>query len=152
MQVPLKLSFYPETSEVEMWDVKKQRVFLRKTFVKGISQEMLYPGGKVTVMSRLLTIMDYGDAETRAALGKQAQKTLAMIKVSAPVPHPCPRPRAPPPPPRGAGRAPAVDRHRPSGPPGEPPAPRPAFTWRSAPAPRPPRSRTPCSIWGRSCR
>lgn len=116
----LKLTVFPETSEVELWDVKNQRMFLRRTYTRDVSVDRLYPGAKVTVMSRLLEVVDFADEHTRAALGKRSERTLAMVKVG--------RARAV----LGWGRV--WQR----------------LAVREAPALRPPRSRTRCSTWGRS--
>jgi len=83
LQVVLKLTVFPETSEVELWDVKNQRMFLRRTYTRDVSVDRLYPGAKVTVMSRLLEVVDFADEHTRAALGKRSERTLAMVKPHA---------------------------------------------------------------------
>ena len=52
-------------NEVQMFDVKQKRTFLRRTPIEGIGLADLIIGGTVTIFSRLLKITGYMDARTR---------------------------------------------------------------------------------------
>ncbi|XP_059693946.1 nucleoside diphosphate kinase 7 isoform X2 [Haemorhous mexicanus] len=63
-----------------MYDVKNRRTFLRRTKYESLHLEDLYVGSKVTVFSRHLTIVDYGNLYTSRKLGSREERTLALIK------------------------------------------------------------------------
>lgn len=75
-----QLLFYTEDEAVEMIDVKSRRLFLKKTPIRGLNLKDLFIGGIVTIHSRQLRIVDYGDEFTRKKLGSAKEKTLVMIK------------------------------------------------------------------------
>ncbi|XP_033847854.1 nucleoside diphosphate kinase 7 isoform X2 [Periophthalmus magnuspinnatus] len=75
-----QLLFYPRDSSVEMYDVKNQRVFLRRTKYEDLHMENLFVGNKVNVFSRQLNLIDYGDQFTANKLGSKKERTLALIK------------------------------------------------------------------------
>ncbi|KAM6921807.1 nucleoside diphosphate kinase homolog 7 isoform 1-T2 [Xenentodon cancila] len=63
-----------------MFDVKNQRIFLRRTKYDDIRQEDLFVGNRVNVFSRQLNLIDYGDQYTANKLGSKKERTLALIK------------------------------------------------------------------------
>ena len=69
-----QLMVYPGTSEVELFDVKNRRVFLRKTKLEGLKPELYFVGGCCTVLGRQLKIVDYGDEYTRRTLSAVTQR------------------------------------------------------------------------------
>lgn len=69
-----QLMVYPGTSEVELFDVKNRRVFLRKTKLEGLKPELYFVGGCCTVLGRQLKIVDYGDEYTRKTLSAVKQR------------------------------------------------------------------------------
>jgi hypothetical protein len=69
-----QLMMYPQTSEVELFDVKNRRVFLRKTKLEGLKPEHFFVGGCCTVLGRQLKIVDYGDEYTRKTLSAVKQR------------------------------------------------------------------------------
>ncbi|XP_072295627.1 nucleoside diphosphate kinase homolog 7 isoform X2 [Eucyclogobius newberryi] len=75
-----QLFFYPREGAVEMYDVKNQKLFLRKTKYKDLHMEDLFVGNKVNVFSRHLNLIDYGDQFTANRLGSKKERTLALIK------------------------------------------------------------------------
>ncbi|NWR21194.1 NDK7 kinase, partial [Emberiza fucata] len=75
-----ELLYYPKDSSIEMYDVKNRRMFLRRTKYESLHLEDLYVGSKVTVFSRHLTIVDYGNLYTSRKLGSRKERTLALIK------------------------------------------------------------------------
>ncbi|XP_068449040.1 nucleoside diphosphate kinase homolog 7 isoform X2 [Clinocottus analis] len=78
-----QLFFYPKDSSVEMYDVKNQRVFLRRTRYEQLQPEDLFLGNRVTVFSRQLHLLEYGDQYTAKHLGSRKERTLALIKPDA---------------------------------------------------------------------
>ncbi|KAL2311447.1 hypothetical protein Nmel_003153 [Mimus melanotis] len=68
-----ELLYYPKDSSIEMYDVKNRRTFLRRTKYESLHLEDLYVGSKVTVFSRHLTIVDYGNLYTSRKLGSRKE-------------------------------------------------------------------------------
>jgi len=66
-----------------MYDVKNRRMFLKRTQYEGIGRESLYLAAIITVYSRQLKIVDYGDVFTRQKFESLKQRTFAMIKPDA---------------------------------------------------------------------
>lgn len=78
-----QLLYYPNDGSVEMFDVKNQRIFLRRTKYDDIRQEDLFVGNRVNVFSRQLSLIGYGDQFTTNKLGSKKERTLAMLKPDA---------------------------------------------------------------------
>ncbi|XP_062853323.1 nucleoside diphosphate kinase 7 isoform X2 [Trichomycterus rosablanca] len=78
-----QLLYYPKDGAVEMFDVKNQRTFLRRTRYEDLHPEDLFVGNRVVVFSRQLNLVDYGDQYTANKLGSKKERTLAMIKPDA---------------------------------------------------------------------
>ena len=68
---------FPGTKEVELFDVKNRRTFLRKSKIEDMKPELFFVGGKVTIMGRQLDIKAYGDAHTKKVLDGAQQKCAA---------------------------------------------------------------------------
>uniref|UniRef100_A0A3Q3K4H1 Nucleoside diphosphate kinase homolog 7 n=1 Tax=Monopterus albus TaxID=43700 RepID=A0A3Q3K4H1_MONAL len=75
-----QLFYYPKDGSVEMFDVKNQRIFLRRTKYDNLHQEDLFIGNRVNVFSRQLHLIEYGDQYTANKLGSKKERTLALIK------------------------------------------------------------------------
>uniref|UniRef100_A0A3P9PTC5 Nucleoside diphosphate kinase homolog 7 n=1 Tax=Poecilia reticulata TaxID=8081 RepID=A0A3P9PTC5_POERE len=75
-----QLFFYPKDNSVEMFDLKYQRMFLRRTKYDDLHLEDLFLENRVTVFSRQLKLIDYGDQFTANKLGSKIEKTLALVK------------------------------------------------------------------------
>uniref|UniRef100_A0A3Q3DZH2 Nucleoside diphosphate kinase homolog 7 n=1 Tax=Hippocampus comes TaxID=109280 RepID=A0A3Q3DZH2_HIPCM len=78
-----QLFYYPHDHTVEMFDVKNQRIFLRRTKYGDLHQRDLFVGNRVNVFSRQLNIVDYGDQYTASKLGSKKERTLALLKPDA---------------------------------------------------------------------
>ncbi|KPP73842.1 Nucleoside diphosphate kinase 7-like [Scleropages formosus] len=78
-----QLLFYPKDGSVEMFDVKNQRLFLRRTQYEELREEDLFVGNRVNVFSRQLNLIDYGDQYTANKLGSKTERTLGVIKPDA---------------------------------------------------------------------
>ncbi|KAM4739550.1 nucleoside diphosphate kinase homolog 7 [Anableps anableps] len=75
-----QLFYYPIDGCVEMFDVKNQRIFLRRTKYDDIHLEDLFVGNRVNVFSRQLNLISYGDQFTANKLGSKKERALALIK------------------------------------------------------------------------
>ncbi|XP_048673375.2 nucleoside diphosphate kinase homolog 7 isoform X2 [Caretta caretta] len=78
-----ELLYYPKDGSVEMYDVKNRRTFLKRTKYDDLHLEDLFIGNKVTVFSRHLSLVDYGDQYTARKLGSRKERTLALVKPDA---------------------------------------------------------------------
>ncbi|NWR30464.1 NDK7 kinase, partial [Tachuris rubrigastra] len=78
-----ELLYYPKDGSIEMYDVKNRRTFLKRTPYESLHLEDLYVGSKITVFSRRLSIVDYGNPYTSRKLGSRKERTLALIKPDA---------------------------------------------------------------------
>lgn len=75
--------YYPVTREIEMYDVKLNRIFLKKIEIPSISLDDFFVGAQVTILSRVLKVTDYGDVHTRRKFEVDKSRTFAMIKPHA---------------------------------------------------------------------
>eukprot|EP00899_Mesostigma_viride_P026543 jgi/Mesvir1/7073/Mv09185-RA.1 len=78
-----QLFYYTADGCIEMYDVKNRRSFLKRCTYPSISKEHLFIGSVITVYSRQLKVVGYGDEATRKALEKKQEKTLAIVKPDA---------------------------------------------------------------------
>ncbi|XP_048459050.1 nucleoside diphosphate kinase 7-like [Rhincodon typus] len=72
--------FYPKDGSIEMYDIKNHRTFLKRTKYEQLRQEDLFVDSVITVYSRQLHLVSYGDQYTARKLGSKKQKTLGIIK------------------------------------------------------------------------
>ena len=63
-----------------MYDKKMCRVFLKRVQYPNVQLSDFYQNSKVTIMSRVLTVVGYGDVATEAKQSNERQSTFAMIK------------------------------------------------------------------------
>ena len=77
------LYYHPVQNQIEMYDIKNQRIFLKKMEVPGVSLEDFYIGSKVTILSRVMKVTDYSDARTANHFNQSRTHTFAMIKPHA---------------------------------------------------------------------
>ncbi|PWA14467.1 hypothetical protein CCH79_00011105 [Gambusia affinis] len=75
-----QLFFYPKDNSVEMFELKHQRMFLRRIKYEDLHLEDLFLGNRVTVFSRQLKLIDYGDQFTANKLGSRIERTFALVK------------------------------------------------------------------------
>lgn len=78
-----RVLFYPVRNEIEMFDVKLNRIFLKKVEIPSVSLDDFFVGAQVTVLSRVLRVTDYGDVHTRKRFEVEKSRTFAMIKPDA---------------------------------------------------------------------
>ena len=65
------------------YDIKNRRPFLKKTRIPTVTMDTLHMGAVVTVYSRQLKIVEYGDAHTENAFSLARQSTLCVVKPGA---------------------------------------------------------------------
>eukprot|EP00746_Dinoflagellata_sp_MGD_P089249 gnl/MRDRNA2_/MRDRNA2_35242_c0_seq1.p1 gnl/MRDRNA2_/MRDRNA2_35242_c0~~gnl/MRDRNA2_/MRDRNA2_35242_c0_seq1.p1 ORF type:complete len:368 (+),score=77.96 gnl/MRDRNA2_/MRDRNA2_35242_c0_seq1:90-1193(+) len=76
-------TFFPRDNTIEMYDQKNKRPFLKRTEVGGIALSDIYIGATLTIHSRQLKVIEYGDVHTRKAMESSKSRTLALIKPDA---------------------------------------------------------------------
>lgn len=64
------LQYYiaPTGNQLELFDIKNHRVFLRKCPYPQVEVDDLFIGGKVTIYGRMMTIIEFGDKVTERAI------------------------------------------------------------------------------------
>jgi len=77
------LTFFPRDNTIEMYDQKNKRPFLKRSEYPGVTLGDLYLGAKVTIHSRQLKVVEYGDVHTRKAMESSKSRALALIKPDA---------------------------------------------------------------------
>lgn len=75
-----QLTFFDGTPpQIEMFDTKMRRMFLKKSRYDGIALKDLYVGATVTVYSRQLKVVEYGDGQTSRLLQASRDSTVALV-------------------------------------------------------------------------
>jgi nucleoside-diphosphate kinase len=78
------LSYWDSDHSVSMYDTKNKRMFLKRTIPsEKINLGMLYIGANVTVCSRPLRIVDFGDASTRRKFASVRGSSVVLVKPNA---------------------------------------------------------------------
>merc|ERR1711904_59149 len=75
-----QLVYYPKGSQIEMFDVKNRRTFLKKCEYPSITVKDLFIGATVSIYSRQLKVSGYSDEFTANKLQPRQEKTLAIVK------------------------------------------------------------------------
>ena len=75
-----QLLYYPADNTCEMVDVKNRRLFLKRSKCENISLSDLFIGSTINILSRHLTITEFGDEYTTRKLKLKKEKTLAIVK------------------------------------------------------------------------
>jgi len=75
-----RLFYFPLDQTIEMYDKKMQRIFLKRVEVPGVALNNFYVGSKVTILSRVLHVAQYGDIATETKMNGDCERTFAMIK------------------------------------------------------------------------
>ncbi|EPR61564.1 nucleoside diphosphate kinase [Toxoplasma gondii TgCatPRC2] len=79
----LSLSYNRSDNSVELYDPKLRRLFLKRTPASIPLEGHLYLGNTVTIFSRQLKIVDYGDECTRSDLAPRFRKAAVIVKPHA---------------------------------------------------------------------
>ena len=62
-----------------MYDIKNQKIFLRRTVDRTFDLAQMFIGARIKVYSRLLEVVDFGDVFTKNALEQKKEKTCAIV-------------------------------------------------------------------------
>lgn len=75
-----QLTYYIGDKTVEMYDIKNRRLFLKRCEYPSLSLGDLFIGATITVYSRQLKIVEYGDVFTRKQFENKRARTFGIIK------------------------------------------------------------------------
>lgn len=73
-----QLLFYPVDASIELFEIKTKRHFLKRC-KQDITLSNLFVGNTITILSRTMKVVDYGDAYTARCLSNNQQKTIAVL-------------------------------------------------------------------------
>ena len=74
---------YPSDQTVEMFDIKNHRVFLKRVPLPSLNPRDLFLGANVTVFSRSLKIVEFGDEITRREFASKSETAIVAIGAEA---------------------------------------------------------------------
>eukprot|EP00668_Euglena_longa_P011470 GGOE01013874.1.p2 GENE.GGOE01013874.1~~GGOE01013874.1.p2 ORF type:complete len:382 (+),score=151.15 GGOE01013874.1:92-1237(+) len=74
------LMYFLSDKTVEMLDIKNRRVFLKRCPYPSLEINNLFLGSTITVFSRQLRVVEYGDEHTRGVFSRKSEATLGIIK------------------------------------------------------------------------
>ncbi|CAF0792128.1 unnamed protein product [Brachionus calyciflorus] len=74
-----QLLYYPSDGSVELFEIKTKRHFLKRSRIETINPSDLYIGSTVTILSRTMKIVEYGDVYTSRSLSSNQQRTTAVL-------------------------------------------------------------------------
>lgn len=74
------IQYYPFDNTVELFDIDKNCIFLRRAKCDGVHLKDMFVGNTVRIYGRQLTIQDYADVRTRKLISKYNEKSLAVFK------------------------------------------------------------------------
>ena len=78
-----QLFYYPEDASIEMYDIKNQRIFLKRIVNPEIKPSTLYLGSEIHIYSRQYKIISFADEFTRKSLEDIRTSVFVMILPSA---------------------------------------------------------------------
>ena len=58
-------TFFPKDNSIEMYDLKNKKIFLKRMAYQQLHLDEIYIGSIITVYSRQLKLIEYGDLFTR---------------------------------------------------------------------------------------
>ncbi|OHS98317.1 Nucleoside diphosphate kinase family protein [Tritrichomonas foetus] len=77
---PYVLTYHTEKGEIELFDIRNRRPFLKRTDNHTIQKKDLFIGNKILVNGRQYEIVEFADEPTRRTFEVNMQHTYAMIK------------------------------------------------------------------------
>lgn len=77
---PYILTFHSQKGEIELYDIRNKRPFLKKTTSHNVEKKDLFIGNKILINGRQYEVIDFADQATRSAFDTQMQHTYAMLK------------------------------------------------------------------------
>ena len=82
---PYTLLYFNADQTLEIHDLKKRAVFLKRQAYPSISLQDIFPGNSVLIYSRQFKIIKYGDARTAAAFAEKQSRSLVLLGPEATV-------------------------------------------------------------------
>ncbi len=77
---PFNMRYFLQDGQIDMFDLKSRKTFLKKCSYPAITLADLYPGAQVTVFARTLKVVDYADQITRSSLASKKQSMVLKLK------------------------------------------------------------------------
>jgi len=77
------LKFYLADHSLELYDLKANKRFMKRTAIEGIRAKDLFVGSMLNILAKQYTVVDYADEYTRRIMAPKSQRTFAMIKPDA---------------------------------------------------------------------
>ncbi|KAH0786365.1 Nucleoside diphosphate kinase family protein [Histomonas meleagridis] len=77
---PYLLTYHTDKNEIEIYDIRNRRPFLKRFGNHGIELKDLFIGNKILINGRQYEIIDYASASTKEAFSQKMQSTYAMLK------------------------------------------------------------------------
>lgn len=77
---PYILTFHTEKNEIELFDIRNRRPFLKRSENHSLERKDFFIGNKILINGRQYEIVEYADEPTRRAFEVNMQHTYAMIK------------------------------------------------------------------------
>ena len=78
-----QLFYYPEDASIEMYDIKNQRIFLKRIINPEVKTTSLYLGSEISIYSRQYKIIAFADEFTKKTLENVRTSVFALILPSA---------------------------------------------------------------------
>ena len=78
-----QLFYYPEDASIEMYDIKNQRIFLKRIVNPEVKTSSLYIGSEISIYSRQYKIIAFADEFTKKSLENVRTSVFALILPSA---------------------------------------------------------------------
>ena len=78
-----QLFFYPEDASIEMYDIKNQRIFLKRIINPEVKTTSLYIGSEISIYSRQYKIIAFADEFTKKSFENVRTSVFALILPSA---------------------------------------------------------------------
>ncbi|XP_072940663.1 nucleoside diphosphate kinase homolog 7 [Epargyreus clarus] len=72
--------YYPTDDTIEMYDLKNRKTFVRRVKVNGVTLDNFYIGCIISILGRLVKIVDFACEDTRKKLHMDMQVTFVIIK------------------------------------------------------------------------
>ena len=78
-----QLFYYPEDASIEMYDIKNQRIFLKRIINPEVKTTSLYLGSEISIYSRQYKIIAFADEFTKKSFENVRTSVFALILPSA---------------------------------------------------------------------
>lgn len=73
------VTLYKTDASIELWDVKLNKAFLKRTKNPHLSESDFFIGNKIMIYSRLMTVESYADLHTQQTLEAKTKNALVLV-------------------------------------------------------------------------